>query len=585
MRTRKDFLLPVLLAIACIFSFVASANASIRYSDVPVSDAGTDNDISGSNTGRKITVAPNGDIYAVYYGNSQGIRFVRSTNGGTSFLPSVAIDNSASDVEVTYDSEGIIYVVWIKSGVIMLARSLNGGVSFQSPIEVAESETSSVHISVASPYVYIINREGTTLYVNNNKGIGGFTQTIVDSIRVFADVHADPLTGYVYVQTDDPNVLYFISTNHGQTFSPSIRPGADIYYSTAAFSTTASKKYLYVAGGANGGSASDALRVNLNDNSFFQMPLTVMWATQRRSLAADNLGNVVGGFYDGSGVSFEASTDYGENFTAPVQVAAGNFMNVAINPTNQDVLTMYEKDGSIYLSTYRNVLRHELAPDATATFSNNSIDPSLLLPPRIADIRFSINKGQTATASSEVILDIAAGSDVRSMAISPTADFAGISIQSLASSANWKICDQCVNGESYTVFLKLYTASGQSLTLSRSIRYENAALLATPTLNKEPPPTSPLPPVFLPFLTDLRLNSRSADVRRLQQYLNTHGFLVAKNGPGSPGQEIDLFGKATRAALMRFQAAHAKEILKPYGLKSPSGIFGSSTRGYINNNL
>ena len=36
------------------------------------------------------------------------------------------------------------------------------------------------------------------------------------------------------------------------------------------------------------------------------------------------------------------------------------------------------------------------------------------------------------------------------------------------------------------------------------------------------------------------------DVRELQIYLNTNGFRVADNGPGSPGHEVDVFDTATR---------------------------------------
>jgi hypothetical protein len=42
-------------------------------------------------------------------------------------------------------------------------------------------------------------------------------------------------------------------------------------------------------------------------------------------------------------------------------------------------------------------------------------------------------------------------------------------------------------------------------------------------------------------------------VRELQIYLNTNGFRVADNGPGSPGREVDVFDAATRVALSNFR--------------------------------
>jgi peptidoglycan hydrolase-like protein with peptidoglycan-binding domain len=70
---------------------------------------------------------------------------------------------------------------------------------------------------------------------------------------------------------------------------------------------------------------------------------------------------------------------------------------------------------------------------------------------------------------------------------------------------------------------------------------------------------------------------RSDEVRRLQQFLNTHGFVVTTNGLGSPGNETDLFGLLTEDAVKRFQAAYAAEILVPVGLSTPSGFFGLSS--------
>ena len=72
------------------------------------------------------------------------------------------------------------------------------------------------------------------------------------------------------------------------------------------------------------------------------------------------------------------------------------------------------------------------------------------------------------------------------------------------------------------------------------------------------------------------------DVRELQIYLNTNGFRVADNGPGSPGHEVDVFNAATRVALSKFQTAHATQILVPFGITKGTGRFGNATRKYIN---
>ncbi len=84
------------------------------------------------------------------------------------------------------------------------------------------------------------------------------------------------------------------------------------------------------------------------------------------------------------------------------------------------------------------------------------------------------------------------------------------------------------------------------------------------------------------FDVSLTLGSSGADVLRLQQYLNNHGYTVSSSGLGSKGTETSLFGPKTKAALKSFQEAHRGEILTPLGLQSGTGMFGLSTRGYIN---
>ncbi len=75
------------------------------------------------------------------------------------------------------------------------------------------------------------------------------------------------------------------------------------------------------------------------------------------------------------------------------------------------------------------------------------------------------------------------------------------------------------------------------------------------------------------FKRDLQVGASGADVKALQVYLNTHGYVVAKSGAGSPGNETTKFGGATKAALIKLQ--------KAVGLKPPAGYFGAKTRAYV----
>ncbi|OHB17882.1 MAG: hypothetical protein A2913_01225 [Parcubacteria group bacterium RIFCSPLOWO2_01_FULL_40_65] len=72
------------------------------------------------------------------------------------------------------------------------------------------------------------------------------------------------------------------------------------------------------------------------------------------------------------------------------------------------------------------------------------------------------------------------------------------------------------------------------------------------------------------FTRNLTVGSSGEDVKTLQQYLNAAGFKIANSGPGSPGNETNLFGSLTRTALAKWQAAN--------GVSPAVGYFGSLTR-------
>jgi len=72
------------------------------------------------------------------------------------------------------------------------------------------------------------------------------------------------------------------------------------------------------------------------------------------------------------------------------------------------------------------------------------------------------------------------------------------------------------------------------------------------------------------FVRNLEFGMSGADVKALQVYLNTHGYVVASSGAGSPGNETSRFGGATRSALIKFQKAN--------GITPAAGYFGPKTR-------
>jgi len=72
------------------------------------------------------------------------------------------------------------------------------------------------------------------------------------------------------------------------------------------------------------------------------------------------------------------------------------------------------------------------------------------------------------------------------------------------------------------------------------------------------------------FTRDLSFGTQGADVRCLQQYLNSAGFTVSKTGAGSPGQETDYFGIKLRRAVSDWQTKN--------GISPARGYFGALSR-------
>jgi hypothetical protein len=106
-----------------------------------------------------------------------------------------------------------------------------------------------------------------------------------------------------------------------------------------------------------------------------------------------------------------------------------------------------------------------------------------------------------------------------------------------------------------------------------------APVLATSTVTV--PNTTTPSGITSTFTRDLKFDDSSSDVKQLQIFFNTHGFTVATTGPGAPGEETTIFGKLTKAAVIKFQETYASEILAQFGLTNGTGFVGPATRAKI----
>jgi hypothetical protein len=91
-----------------------------------------------------------------------------------------------------------------------------------------------------------------------------------------------------------------------------------------------------------------------------------------------------------------------------------------------------------------------------------------------------------------------------------------------------------------------------------------------------------VPEDFL-FTRDLKEGDKGIDVKYLQIILNADpDTAVAQKGPGSPGEEREVFDQATTRAVKAFQRKYADEILRPAGLILSNGIASEHTRDKLN---
>ncbi|MHB1316335.1 MAG: lectin-like protein [Minisyncoccota bacterium] len=83
------------------------------------------------------------------------------------------------------------------------------------------------------------------------------------------------------------------------------------------------------------------------------------------------------------------------------------------------------------------------------------------------------------------------------------------------------------------------------------------------------------------FTRSLRFGMKGEDVRTLQQLMNCLGFKLADDGPGSPGNETNLFVDRTFSAVKKFQENYSSDILAPINITKGTGIFAELSRKKI----
>lgn len=329
-----------------------------------------DSSISGSNTTRRIAVTSDGTIFTSF-ASPEGIRISRSVDRGQSFgvASIVSSDVAVGGAEIAVSSNDILYAAWIiydvDRFVARFSRSLDRGATWTQPVTSQVSfggSGISIHMAVDGDHIYAISRDGQTFWTSSDQGQTFNTVPTTFGSWVYSDVVVDKINHDVYVFVDKPDVSWFRSTDYGTTFSSEVITGQSIYYSVAAISSNPLSKYMYMSGLEAG-----LVKVDLLDTSIVKRidvqglpydPMQSVGQSEGRSLAADDIGNVVTGVIgEGYKISFQVSNDYAETFGPSVTVLeagadAQTWANAAINPTTGDLMYLYQNGGHIYFQTF-----------------------------------------------------------------------------------------------------------------------------------------------------------------------------------------------------------------------------------------
>jgi len=98
--------------------------------------------------------------------------------------------------------------------------------------------------------------------------------------------------------------------------------------------------------------------------------------------------------------------------------------------------------------------------------------------------------------------------------------------------------------------------TGTSQAIRTQFFAEQQAKLATATTTTTTVTPTSTTSTSLTIAKTLKLNMEGDEVKKLQVYLNTHGYPIATTGAGSLGNETNRFGGLTKAAVVKFQLAN-----------------------------
>jgi len=309
------------------------------FTNVQVDDNTFLGSIGDANSTRNVAVAPDGTIHVVY-ARPSALWVTRSTDRGESFTPSITIPNSVGTIPE----------------ILHFSKSVDGGVTFSESVLVGPGVGLSGHMSVSGSNVYIVDQSGGTAYVSKTNGDGGFVSQGLVNTFIDADVHTDQ-NGRVFIVGANPSLRLFQSVNEGDSFEDrSINPGGDIFFPSSTLSEGPCGSFLIVGGGGSSPFNNQGYKINLDTGESTSITLGNNELTpEGRALFADDSGLVIDSYRgDDGNLYMRISYDQGTTFRTPINIGPGESHNIAVNPSTNDIVVVFEEAGDVFVSVYSN---------------------------------------------------------------------------------------------------------------------------------------------------------------------------------------------------------------------------------------
>jgi len=502
--------------------------------------------IDSSNDGTKLVAGNyNGNIYTSADG---GVNWTEQTGSGTRSW--IAVTSSADGVKLAAvdQAPGYIYT------------SADGGVNWTEHTNPGQAQWEDIDSSADGSKLIAVGYGGN-VFVSLDSGANWVEKTDLDMES----------KDWESVAISSDGMKIFIGSNAGPLYQ-SVDGGT-----TWAENTNADERFWYglsTSGDGSviiGGTAGQILRMS-SDGGVTWRDVSELGYGYWSEPGISNDGTIIvladdgrAGSDDGyiytsndSGATWARNTDLGQKSWYGASVSGdGSRATVSAWGSESNIYTATSVRASVVSTGRSGSNRARSVPDAPELLIKDTTNTSVTLSGRIT-------KGNGVTEAGFILKSLEGDSDKKNFDVAPLASFSSV--------FSGLLCGARYEARAYARNSFGTTYSDKEKITMLPCENESAVPLGDPKLREDV--TKEKPTVFTPvFVRNLYRGVTGEDVRDLQIFLNSRDFTVAESGPGSPGNETNVFGPATMRALSLFQSEH--------GVFPAQGYFGPITRKHI----